>query len=201
MHPLLDVALVNAAGLGPGLATARFARLAGTEPVRWTACGFPSATLGPHGRETEHLWGETSPLTLRDSGELGLTIESRPAGASPPGGSGWAGLSGAAVISDGRLVGIVTEVPAHFGGSVNGLRADAFWAPGLRADAFWAPGGLAACLGAVAGLETVAGTEYEPGLRNLRLDLPARRLTSPAELTTCGPWDAALPVPPWSPRR
>ena len=169
VHPVLDVALVNAAGLGPGLAAARFARLAGTEPVRWTACGFPSATLGPHGRETEHLWGETSPLTLRDSGELGLTIESRPAGASPAGGSGWAGLSGAAVISDGRLVGIVTEIPAHFGGSVNGLRA----------DAFWAPGGLAACLGAVAGLETVAGTEYEPGLRNLRLDLPA----PPADFT------------------
>jgi tetratricopeptide (TPR) repeat protein len=98
---------------------------------------------------------------MQESGKLGLTIESRPAEAKPTGESGWSGLSGAAVISDRRLVGIVTDDPAHFNKSVNALRV----------DAFWPPDGLVPFL-ETAKLETVTGTEYEPGLRDLRLDLP-----------------------------
>jgi hypothetical protein len=161
VHAVLDVALVSVDGLGAGLPAVRFGRLGGTEPIRWTACGFPSASVGPDGRQAEHVWGETSPLSMEESGELGLTIESRSAEAKSSGGSGWSGLSGAAVISDRRLVGIVTQDPAHFSQSVNALRVEAFW-PLDGSVSF--PG--------TARLEVVTGTEYEPGLRDLRLDLP-----------------------------
>jgi len=107
---------------------ARWARLAGTEPLRWDALGYPVASLGPDQREREHAYGEVSPLTGEGGDSLGLTVSSRePRGTGTPA-TGWAGLSGAAVICDDRIAGIITEDPAAYSRSLEALRATAILA-------------------------------------------------------------------------
>jgi hypothetical protein len=62
-------------------------------------------------RDTAHLYGQLAPLGQLRQGRLDLDVAS----ASPwarPGGSPWAGMSGAGVIADSHLVGVITVDPA-----------------------------------------------------------------------------------------
>lgn len=132
----IDAALLRTS-LGRGLSTVRWAKLTGSDPVRWDAMGYPVAGLGPAGREPEHAWGEVSPLTADGTSWLGLTISSRRPRKTGAPDSGWAGLSGAAVVCANRLVGMITEDPAAY---IDSLRA-------VRAEAVLGDQGVAAVLG------------------------------------------------------
>lgn len=135
----VDVALLRTS-LTAGQPPVRWARMTGTAPLRWDALGYPVAGLGPMGREAEHAWGEVSPLTANGTSWLGLTVSSRRPRHTGSADSGWAGLSGAAVVCDTRLAGVITEDPAAY---VDSLRA-------IRADAILGDPGLAAALGSPA---------------------------------------------------
>ena len=96
-------------------------------------------------------------------GRLALTIESRDP-ASRAGGSGWAGLSGAAVFCGEHLAGVIT---ADTGGYDQSLTA-------RRAEDFCHDPDLAAVLGGTPVLEQVTGSPREPGLADLRSTLRPR---------------------------
>ena len=56
----------------------RWGRLAGPDPLDWGAVGFPAASATREtGRQAEHAFGRTSPISERAAGTLALTIESR----------------------------------------------------------------------------------------------------------------------------
>ena len=58
----------------------RWGRLAGPDPLDWGAVGFPAASAAREGgRQAEHAFGRTSPISERAAGTLALTIESRDA--------------------------------------------------------------------------------------------------------------------------
>ena len=64
-------------------------------------------------RDTAHVYGQLAPLGQLKQGRLDLDVAS----ASPSareGGSPWAGMSGAAVIADNHLVGVITVDPARY---------------------------------------------------------------------------------------
>ncbi len=93
------------------------------------AVGFPWASVRPDQvRDTAHVYGQLAPLGQLKTGRLDLDVAS----ASPSareGGSPWAGLSGAAVIADSHLAGVITVDPARYAG-----RLVAVPASGLLAD-------------------------------------------------------------------
>ena len=120
----LDLAIVSVPELAGGVEPVRWGRLGGSEPVPWKAIGFPVAGLDDSGRQPETAWGEVAPTTEEFAGLLGLVIGSRAARPTPGGSSGWAGLSGAAVFSHDRLVGVVIEDPPEFAGSLTARRID-----------------------------------------------------------------------------
>ena len=120
----LDLAIVSVPGLARGAKPVRWGRLDGSDPVPWKAIGFPVAGLDDSGRQPETVWGEVSPTTESFADLLGLAIDSRVARPTPAGTSGWAGLSGAAVFSHDRLVGVVIEDPQEFAGSLTARRID-----------------------------------------------------------------------------
>jgi len=113
-----DAALVGIEGEGwrapGGESVLRWGELAGSDPVPCAAVGFPWASVRPDRvRDTAHLYGQLAPLGQLKAGRLDLDVAS----ASPsarPGGSPWAGMSGAGVISDGHLVGVITVDPARY---------------------------------------------------------------------------------------
>ena len=142
----------------------RWGRLAGPDPLDWGAVGFPAASEARDGgRQAEHAFGRTSPISERAVGTLALTTESRDP-ARHRGGSPWAGLSGAAVFCGEHLAGVIT---ADTGGYDRSLTA-------RRADDFCGDPALAAVLGGTPVLEQVTGRPREPGLADLRSTLRPR---------------------------
>ena len=85
-------------------------------------------------RDTAHLYGQLAPLGQLKEGRLDLDVAS----ASPSareGGSPWAGMSGAGVIADNHLVGVITVDPARYYG-----RLAAVPVPGCSPTRFSGPG-------------------------------------------------------------
>jgi tetratricopeptide (TPR) repeat protein len=155
-----DLAVVGVEA-GSGLAPLRWGRVEGDEPLMWSAVGYPVASLDEGGRQPEHAWGETSAITQAPAEKLGLTVNSRHARLSATT-SGWAGLSGAAVFCDRRLVGVVIADPSGYEGSLVARRLEAV------AD----DRSLHEALGGWVVFEPVSGRALEPGLRDLRVLLP-----------------------------
>lgn len=123
----VDAAILDTS-LGGELPPAHWARLAGAEPLNWDAMGYPVAGLAPEGREAEHAWGMVSPLTADGTGWLGLTVSSRPPRVTGTAQTGWAGLSGAAVICDSRIAAVIITDPQAYADSLRALRAEAILA-------------------------------------------------------------------------
>jgi hypothetical protein len=158
-----DVAVLACPALRAG-GRVRWGRLAGPDPLDWGAVGFPAASATREGgRQAEHAFGRTSPISERAAGTLALTIESRDPSRGA-GGSPWAGLSGAAVFCGEYLAGVIT---ADTGGYDKSLTA-------RRADDFCRDPALATVLGGAPVLEQVTGRPREPGLADLRSTLRPR---------------------------
>ena len=163
-----------------GESVLRWGELAGSDPVPCAAVGFPWASARPDRiRDTAHLYGQLAPLGQLKAGRLDLDVAS----ASPsarPGGSPWAGMSGAGVISDGHLVGVITVDPARYQDRlvavpVSRLLADPGFRAGLAAHgmrAETAPVGAAWYL-RLPGEQTVSlAPAYRPVSRRFGLALP-----------------------------
>jgi len=113
-----DAALVGVEDEGwrapGGESVLRWGELSGSDPVPCAAVGFPWASVRPDRvRDTAHLYGQLAPLGQLKAGRLDLDVAS----ASPSaraGGSPWAGMSGAGVIADNHLVGVITVDPARY---------------------------------------------------------------------------------------
>jgi hypothetical protein len=134
----LDLAVVAVPGLVPEGPPVRWGRLVGTGVVGWEATGFPAATVGDdgHGRQPEQVHGTVAPLSQEPAQRLHLAVASPDAAGTDPGRSGWAGLSGAAVFVDERLVGVVVADPRHIDRSLTARRIAAVRPePGAEADA------------------------------------------------------------------
>ena len=97
-----------------GESVLRWGELVGSDPVPCAAVGFPWASARPDAmRDTAHVYGQLAPLGQLKAGRLDLDVAS----ASPTareGGSPWAGMSGAGVIADNHLVGVITVDPARY---------------------------------------------------------------------------------------
>jgi hypothetical protein len=97
-----------------GESVLRWGELGGSDPVPCAAAGFPWASTRPDRvRDTAHVYGQLAPLGQLKAGRLDFDVAS----ASPSareGGSPWAGMSGAAVIADNHLVGVITVDPARY---------------------------------------------------------------------------------------
>lgn len=136
-----DVAVVTAPGLGEGLDPVRWGRVERDDDVSWTAIGFPSATLEDHDgslaatdrataaptrsrkRQPEQLSGVMSPTSFAADGLFRLRITSGDVVFDGDRSSGWGGASGAAVFSDGCLLGLVTDHLKTFERSLVAVRA------------------------------------------------------------------------------
>jgi hypothetical protein len=130
-------------------------------------------------RDTAHLYGQLAPLGQLKAGRLDLDVAS----ASPSareGGSPWAGMSGAGVIADGHLVGVITVDPARYDGRlvavpVSWLLAEEGFRTrlaehGVRAEA--APVGAGWYLRLPGGLSVSLAPAYWPVSRRFRPALP-----------------------------
>ena len=99
-----------------GESVLRWGELAGADPVPCAAVGFPWASVRPDRmRDTGHVYGQLAPLGQLKQGRLDFDVAS----ASPSareGASPWAGMSGAGVIADNHLVGVITVDPARYQG-------------------------------------------------------------------------------------
>lgn len=113
-----DLAVVAVPGLGEGLAPVRWGRIEGDADVPWTAIGFPAATRRGE-RQPDQASGLASPASLETDLRFRLRVDSGDMG------SGWGGASGAAVFSDGCLVGIVSERLKTVERSLLAVRAEA----------------------------------------------------------------------------
>ena len=92
----------------------RWGELAGGDPVPCAAVGFPWASVRPDRmRDTAHVYGQLAPLGQLRQGRLDLDVASA-SPAAREGGSPWAGMSGAGVIADNHLVGVITVDPARY---------------------------------------------------------------------------------------
>jgi tetratricopeptide (TPR) repeat protein len=161
----------------------RWGELAGADPVPCAAVGFPWASVRPdRARDTAHVYGQLAPLGQLRQGRLDIDVAS----ASPSaraGESPWAGMSGAGVIADSHLVGVITVDPARYQDrlvavpisrllTAPGFR-DRLGADGARAEAM--PVGSRWCL-QLAGEQTVSLEQaYRPLSRRLR-PAPSRLL-------------------------
>jgi len=99
-----------------GESVLRWGEVVGADPVPCAAVGFPWASARPDRmRDTAHAYGQLAPLGQLRQGRLDFDVAS----ASPSareGGSPWAGMSGAGVIADSHLVGVITVDPARYAG-------------------------------------------------------------------------------------
>lgn len=141
-HEGVDVAVLRVPSrAGAEVDTARFGRVPEEDLLlRCSAAGFPRFKLrrrsdGSRFRDCEHVHATCSVLANRREGTLDLRVAQAvptAAGARPV--SPWEGMSGAAVFSDGRIVGIVSR--HHLGdgsGRLGASRVDR-WAETLSAD-------------------------------------------------------------------
>ena len=144
-----DVAVLSCPGMRAD-SMVRWGRLIGSQPLDWGAVGFPVASFdNDAGRQPEHAFGRTSPISDLGAGRLALTIESRLAiGGNSP----WAGLSGAGVFCGDHLVGVVTTDPGGYAWSLVGRRMADF----CHDPAF------AELLGGLPVLEDLEGAVREP---------------------------------------
>jgi hypothetical protein len=163
-----------------GESVLRWGELAGSDPVSCAAVGFPWASVRPEGmRDTAHAYGQLAPLGQLKAGRLDFDVAS----ASPSareGGSPWAGMSGAAVIADNYLVGVITVDPARYSGRLvavpaSGLLADEGFrarlaAFGVRAEA--APVGAGWYLRLPGEQAVSVAPAYRPVSRRFRPALP-----------------------------
>jgi hypothetical protein len=159
-----------------GESVLRWGELAGSDPVPCAAVGFPWASVRPDRmRDTAHVYGQLAPLGQLKEGRLDLDVAS----ASPTareGGSPWAGMSGAAVIADNHLVGVITVDPARYQDRLvavpaSGLLADTGFrarlaACGVRAEA--APVGAGWYLRLPGEQAVSLAPAYQPVSRRLR---------------------------------
>ena len=95
------------------------------QPVRWgrlvttragqagEAIGFPAVVAEPARRESHHAKGEINPGSLVKAGRYAMEVHNPPAAPSGDG-SGWAGMSGAALRCHDLVVGVVTQDPRGF---------------------------------------------------------------------------------------
>ena len=91
-----------------------WAELTGSDPVPFAAVGFPWASVRPdQTRDTAHVSGHIPLLGQLRQGLLDLDVTSAPP-SGRPGGSPWAGMSGAGVIAGNYLVGVVIIDPARY---------------------------------------------------------------------------------------
>jgi tetratricopeptide (TPR) repeat protein len=114
----VDAALVAVEDEGwrapAGESVLRWGELTGSDPVPCAAVGFPWASTRPNRmRDTAHLYGHLAPLGQLRQGRLDLDVAS-PSPSGRAGGSPWAGMSGAGVIADNHLVGVITIDPARY---------------------------------------------------------------------------------------
>jgi Trypsin-like peptidase domain len=161
-----------------GESVLRWGELAGGDPVPCAAVGFPWASVRPDRmRDTAHVYGQLAPLGQLRQGRLDFDVAS----ASPSareGGSPWAGMSGAAVIADGHLVGVITVDPARYqdrlvAAPASGLLADPGFSDrlaehGVPTEA--APVGAGWYLRLPGGQAVSLGPAYRPVSRRLRTD-------------------------------
>jgi len=95
------------------------------QPVRWgrlvtgrprqrcDATGFPEVVATPQRRDSHRATGRINPGSLAKAGLHPVEVDDPPSRYSD-GESGWAGMSGAAVLVEGLLVAVVTTDPAGF---------------------------------------------------------------------------------------
>ncbi|MEV5977421.1 trypsin-like peptidase domain-containing protein [Streptomyces sp. NPDC052114] len=142
LHAGVDVAVLGVpAQEASHIGTARFARVPEEDVLlRCSAAGFPRfksrvRSDGSRFRDCEHVHATCSVLANRREGTLDLRVpRPSPAEAGTRSGSPWEGMSGAAVFSDGRIVGVVSR--HHLGdgsGRLGACRVDR-WAERLSAD-------------------------------------------------------------------
>jgi tetratricopeptide (TPR) repeat protein len=92
----------------------RWGELAGSDPAPCAAVGFPRASVRlDQVPDTAHVYGHLAPLGQLKQGRLDLDVASA-SPAAREGGSPWAGMSGAGVIADNHLVGVITVDPARY---------------------------------------------------------------------------------------
>ncbi|MGC5022642.1 trypsin-like peptidase domain-containing protein [Micromonospora sp. DT47] len=103
-----------------GWSTTYWTDLTAADPVEVTAVGFPNHDVVGRMRESRQFSGVVHPLSGVRSGHW---VISTGALARPTSGSGWAGMSGAALFTGDRLAGIVTADASGGSGSVAELRA------------------------------------------------------------------------------
>ncbi|MFF4522354.1 trypsin-like peptidase domain-containing protein [Streptomyces bluensis] len=117
-HAGIDVAVLAPAEEHPGdvdVPSVPFGRVGEQDAVlRCTALGFPRFKLrrdedGSRFRDAEHVDATCAVLSNRREGTLDLKITSPPGDDPDPERDAWEGMSGAAVFSNGRLVGVVTR--------------------------------------------------------------------------------------------
>ncbi|WP_157872319.1 S1 family peptidase [Streptomyces silaceus] len=116
-HKGVDVAVLGVPSRDSlSVSTARFARVPEDDVLlRCSAAGFPRFTLregqgGSRFRDCEHVHASCSVPANRREGTLDLRVPPpSPAEAGARSGSPWEGMSGAAVFSDGLIVGVVSR--------------------------------------------------------------------------------------------
>lgn len=122
-NPEVDVAVLEVTDpswAAPGWPhRVRYGRLVTTRPRQeCEATGYPRVVATPEFRDSHTADGLLNPKALAKAGSLAVEVTNPPA---PPldedsnrGGSWWAGMSGAAVLAGGMVVGVVTTDPYGF---------------------------------------------------------------------------------------
>ncbi|WP_328549803.1 trypsin-like peptidase domain-containing protein [Streptomyces sp. NBC_00366] len=115
-HAGVDIAVLMFSGSPDAdIATVPFGRVGEHDAVlRCVALGFPRFKLrmdkdGSLFRDTEHMHATCAVLSNRREGTLDLKVTAPPADDPNPERDPWEGMSGAAVFSNGRLVGVVSR--------------------------------------------------------------------------------------------
>ncbi|GAB7108617.1 hypothetical protein JCM4814A_69310 [Streptomyces phaeofaciens JCM 4814] len=142
-HAGIDVAVLTVRAFEDAPPVA-FGRAGESDAVlRCTAMGFPRFKLRTDGdgsrfRDAEHVHATCAVLSNRREGTLDLGVAPAPAADPDPEHDAWEGMSGAAVFSGGRLIGVVSRHHRNDGpGRIAAVRVDR-WAelldrPGLTA--------------------------------------------------------------------
>ena len=139
-----------------GESVLRWGELTGSDPVPCAAVGFPWASTRPDWmRDAAHLYGHLAPLGQLRQGRLDLDVASASPSARPDG-SPWAGISGAGVITDNHLVGVITVDPARYQGRLVAVPAPAARQPRFPGPAR-RPCGIGRCRAGRSRLLSAAG--------------------------------------------